>query len=175
MKRLAVLSSVILLAIASPVSASSVEANARPADDPASGYVLPPLPPRSGTGRRVVYANAEQRVWVVGREGNVIRSFLVSGQPGQPRPGTYKVFSQSPRSHSFDDPNTTFRFMTRFAKGRNGENIGFHEIPRKNGRALQTVEQLGTPLGAGCLRSSTADARFIYDWAKPGTVVVVVP
>jgi lipoprotein-anchoring transpeptidase ErfK/SrfK len=25
------------------------------------------------------------------------------------------------------------------------------------------------------LRSSTADAKFIYDWAKPGTVVVVVP
>jgi lipoprotein-anchoring transpeptidase ErfK/SrfK len=25
------------------------------------------------------------------------------------------------------------------------------------------------------LRSSTADAKFIYDWAKPGTSVVVVP
>lgn len=174
MKRRIVLGVVAVLGVVFPV-ASAVDAQARPADDRRVLFYDPPVPENSGEGRRVVYSNRDQRVWVIGREENVLRSFLVSGQPGQPKPGTYKVFSQSPRSYSFNDPNTTFRFMTRFAKGKNGENIGFHEIPRKNGKALQTVEQLGTPLGAGCLRSSTADARFIYDWAKPGTVVVVLP
>jgi len=173
-KRVLLVAIVALIGLATPVT-SAVAAQARPADDRRVLFYDPPVPANSGEGRRVVYSNRDQRVWVIGRDGDVLRSFLVSGQPGQPKPGAYKVFSQSPRSYSFNDPNTTFRFMTRFAKGKNGENIGFHEIPRKNGKALQTVEQLGTPLGAGCLRSATADAKFIYDWAKPGTVVVVLP
>jgi lipoprotein-anchoring transpeptidase ErfK/SrfK len=65
--------------------------------------------------------------------------------------------------------------MTRFAIGRNGGNIGFHEIPTRYGKPMQTVDELGTFNGSGCLRSSTQDARFIYQWAGMGTTVVVVP
>jgi lipoprotein-anchoring transpeptidase ErfK/SrfK len=173
-KRVLLVASIVLVGVVT-LGTAAPSAQARPADDRSVLSFDPPVPANSGEGRRIVYSNRGQRVWVISRDGEVLRSFLVSGQPGQPKPGTYKVFSQSPRSYSFNDPNTTFRFMTRFAKGKNGENIGFHEIPRKNGKALQTVEQLGTPLGAGCLRSATADAKFIYDWAKPGTVVVVLP
>lgn len=133
-----------------------------------------PLPENSGRGRRAVYSLSEQHVWVVDVSGAVIRSFPVSGQLTQPRPGRYKVFSQSLNSFSPELRGVTFRFMTRFALGRQGGNIGFHEIPKQFGRPMQTVGQLGTPNGSGCLRSSTADAVFMFRWAKPGTPIVVV-
>jgi lipoprotein-anchoring transpeptidase ErfK/SrfK len=146
--------------------------------DPVDAAVVPefqPAPEKSGVGRRVVYSTSKQFVWVINARDEVIRTFPVSGMKEQPLKGSYRVFSQSTKSFSPFEPGVTFRFMTRFAIGRNGYNIGFHEIPTKFGEPMQTVEQLGTPLGSGCLRSATADAKFIYRWAKPGTSVVVVP
>ena len=134
-----------------------------------------PVPVRSGTGRRIVYANRQQRVWVINENNEVVRTFLVSGMLGQPGKGTFRVFSKSPTSYSPEFAGVTFRFMTRFAIGRNGGNIGFHEIPVRNNKPMQTVEELGAFKGSGCLRSSTQDAIFIYRWAKIGTKVVVVP
>jgi hypothetical protein len=133
------------------------------------------IPMNSGSGRRIVYSNRQLRVWVVNASGEVIRTFLVSGMRGQPLKGSYFVKNQSVSSFSQELEGVNFRFMTRFAVGRNGGNIGFHEIPTKNGVPLQTEAELGTFLGSGCLRSSTQDAKFVYDWAKPGTKVVVVP
>jgi lipoprotein-anchoring transpeptidase ErfK/SrfK len=94
---------------------------------------------------------------------------------GQPGKGTFAVFSKSPSSYSPEFAGVTFRFMTRFAIGRNGGNIGFHEIPVHNNKPMQTVDELGAFKGSGCLRSSTQDALFIYRWATLGTKVVVVP
>ena len=134
-----------------------------------------PVPIKSGTGRRIVYANRQQRVWVINADNEVIRTFLVSGMLGQPGNGTFSVFSKSPTSYSPEFAGVTFRFMTRFAIGRNGGNIGFHEIPIRNSKPMQTVDELGAFKGSGCLRSSTQDALFIYQWATLGTKVVVVP
>ena len=134
-----------------------------------------PVPIKSGTGRRIVYANRQQRVWVINADNKVIRTFPVSGMLGQPGQGTFSVFSKSPTSYSPEFAGVTFRFMTRFAIGRNGGNIGFHEIPTRNNKPMQTVDELGTFKGSGCLRSSTQDALFIYQWATLGTKVVVVP
>ena len=134
-----------------------------------------PVPIRSGSGRRIVYANRQQRVWVINADNEVIRTFPVSGMLGQPGKGTFSVFSKSPTSYSPEFAGVTFRFMTRFAIGRNGGNIGFHEIPTRNNKPMQTVDELGTFKGSGCLRSSTQDALFIYQWATLGTKVVVVP
>jgi len=134
-----------------------------------------PVPIKSGAGRRIVYANRQQRVWVINENNEVIRTFLVSGMLGQPGKGTFRVFSKSPTSFSPEFAGVTFRFMTRFAIGRNGGNIGFHEIPVRNKKPMQTVEELGAFKGSGCLRSSTQDALFIYQWATLGTKVVVVP
>ena len=136
---------------------------------------VPPVPAKSGAGRRIVYANRQQRVWVINAENEVIRSFLVSGMLGQPGKGTFAVFSKSPSSYSPEFAGVTFRYMTRFAIGRNGGNVGFHEIPTRNGKVMQAVDELGTFKGSGCLRSSTEDARFIYQWSTLGTKVVVVP
>ena len=134
-----------------------------------------PVPAKSGTGRRIVYANRQQRVWVINADNEVIRTFPVSGMLGQPGNGTFSVFSKSPTSYSPEFAGVTFRFMTRFALGRNGGNIGFHEIPIRNSKPMQTVDELGAFKGSGCLRSSTKDALFIYQWATLGTKVVVVP
>ncbi len=134
-----------------------------------------PVPAKSGSGRRIVYANRQQRVWVINADNEMIRTFLVSGMLGQPGKGTFEVFSKSPASYSPEFAGVTFRYMTRFAIGRNGGNVGFHEIPTKNGKPMQSVEALGTFNGSGCLRSTTQDARFIYQWATLGTKVVVVP
>ena len=134
-----------------------------------------PVPAKSGTGRRIVYANRQQRVWVINADNEVIRTFPVSGMLGQPGKGTFSVFSKSPTSYSPEFAGVTFRFMTRFAIGRNGGNIGFHEIPIRNNKPMQTVDELGAFKGSGCLRSSTQDALFIYQWATLGTKVVVVP
>jgi len=134
-----------------------------------------PVPIKSGIGRRIVYANRQQRVWVIGADNEVIRTFAVSGMLGQPGKGTFSVFSKSPTSYSPEFAGVTFRYMTRFAIGRNGGNIGFHEIPIRNNKPMQTVDELGAFKGSGCLRSSTQDALFIYHWATLGTKVVVVP
>lgn len=134
-----------------------------------------PVPIKSGTGRRIVYANRQQRVWVINADNEVIRTFPVSGMLGQPGNGTFSVFSKSPTSYSPEFAGVTFRFMTRFAIGRNGGNIGFHEIPIRYSKPMQTVDELGEFKGSGCLRSSTKDALFIYQWATLGTKVVVVP
>ena len=133
------------------------------------------VPKNSGSGRRVVHSTRQLRVWVINAQEEVVRTFLVSGQRGQPKKGMYSVTSQSVTSFSPELEGVTFRFMTRFTIGRNGGNIGFHEIPKRNGVPMQTVDELGTVRGSGCLRASSEDAKFIFAWAKPGTTVVVVP
>ena len=133
----------------------------------------PGLPRNSGVGRRVVYSNSLQWVWAIDKDENIVRSMPVSGRRGVPAAGTYKVTSQSTWSYSLDIANVDFRWMTRFAKGPAGGNIGFHEIPRKNGKPMQTEAQLGSFAGAGCIRMSTMDVKFLYRWAKLGTPVVV--
>ena len=116
-----------------------------------------------------------QRAWVVNADNVIVRTFLVSGRRAVPKPGLYRVFSQSLSSFSPEISGVTLRYMTRFAIGPAGGNIGFHELPLRYGRPMQTMNQLGTYQGSGCLRSATADAKFIFQWAHIGTSVVVVP
>ena len=176
MKRMIVAAALALLIMgsASVASASAGSSDATTTTETVLVEVAP-VPIKSGTGRRIVYANRQQRVWVINTDNEVIRTFPVSGMLGQPGNGTFSVFSKSPTSYSPEFAGVTFRFMTRFAIGRNGGNIGFHEIPIRNSKPMQTVDELGAFKGSGCLRSSTKDALFIYQWATLGTKVVVVP
>lgn len=132
----------------------------------------PPVPAGSGSGRRIVYANGAQRVWLVDEAEQVVRTYRVSGRGGMPRPGVYRIFSTSRYSSS---GAVRMEHMMRFARGRRLA-IGFHSIPvRRNGTPIQTLGQLGTPLSHGCVRQSPADAAFLWTWAGVGTVVVVLP
>lgn len=148
---------------------ASASAALAPAD------IAPQVPHKSGAGRRIVYSSKLQRAWLVNADDVIVRTFLVSGRRAVPKPGTYRVFSQSVSSFSQILPGVTFRYMTRFAIGPDGGNIGFHELPLRFGRPMQSEDQLGTFQGSGCLRSSTADAKFVFQWAHIGTTVVVVP
>lgn len=142
--------------------------------DPPDQDAFPPLPAGSGEGRRIVYANAQQRVWVVGEDGRVLDSYLVSGRRGVPRPGTYRVFSKSEVAWAGHD-GITMRYMVRFARGRSLA-IGFHSIPvTASGRPLQTEEDLGSFRSAGCVRQTLDKAIQLYLFADIGTTVVVTP
>jgi len=176
MKRM-IVATVLALSIMGSASVASASAGSSDATTTTETVLVEvaPVPAKSGTGRRIVYANRQQRVWVINADNEVIRTFLVSGMLGQPGNGTFSVFSKSPTSYSPEFAGVTFRFMTRFAIGRNGGNIGFHEIPVRNNKPMQTVDELGAFKGSGCLRSSTQDALFVYRWATLGTKVVVVP
>ena len=132
-----------------------------------------PLPAGSGSGRRVVYSNSRQRVWLVEADGYVADSYPVSGRYNTPRRGTYSVFSKSRTAYAGHD-GITMRNMVRFARGSRLA-IGFHAIPRyASGRPLQSESGLGSYRSAGCVRQADRNAARLYDWAPVGTKVVVI-
>jgi peptidoglycan hydrolase-like protein with peptidoglycan-binding domain len=137
-------------------------------------HLPPPLPANSGTGRRIVYSRAQQRIWAVDEDGRVVKTHLISGRLYEPYAGTYSVYSRSMYTYSVADPNVKWRYMVRFAYGPGGGRIGFHEIPTRFGVPLQSESQLGQPLSGGCVRQSTADAIWVWNWAGIGTKVVVL-
>jgi lipoprotein-anchoring transpeptidase ErfK/SrfK len=151
---------------------------------PAPTTTLPPtttaagqnvdVPANSGDGMRVIYAKRAQRVWLINADNTVLSTYRVSGRLDQPNPGTYHVWSRSTYTCASHNSRTCMRWMVRFAHGPEGDNIGFHEIPRENGVPLETDAQLGTPLSHGCVRQSTADAQTMWAFAGVGTTVVVV-
>src|ERR1700684_1327716 len=83
-------------------------------------------PPTSGSGRRIVYSNKEQRIWLVEANGEVSHSFLVSGRHGLPAAGTSQVYSKVPTSPSGD---LTLPWTLRFAHAPDGNPIDMHGIP----------------------------------------------
>ena len=133
------------------------------------------LPADSGTGRRAVFDQAEQRVWIVAADGHVRRTYLVSGSlTDNLRPGTYHVYSRSRWAVGIDDTGV-MQWFVRFAYGTDqGASIGFHSIPTHLGRPLQKVSQLGTPQSDGCIRQRTGDAIAMWHFGHIGTKVVVV-
>lgn len=132
----------------------------------------PPLPRRSGEGRRVVFDMGDQRVWLVRDGDRVVRSYPVSGSLyDNLDPGTYEVYSRSEQAWAFDGSGS-MRWMVRFTQGDNAA-IGFHDIPVDNGERAQTRDQLGTPQSHGCIRQWPDDAKALWRFAPLGTTVVV--
>ncbi|MGN6250627.1 MAG: L,D-transpeptidase [Marmoricola sp.] len=167
-------------------AASRAPGGAAPADAPAAGPVrraaaahvgddaaAPAAPPAgSGAGRRVVFAIGRQRVWLVGADGDVAATYVVSGSlTHNLRPGAYRVYSRSRWAVGIDDSGV-MQYFVRFARGRHAA-IGFHSIPTKQGRPLQTRAQLGTPRSHGCIRQALPDAVRLWRFAPAGTRVVV--
>ena len=131
------------------------------------------LPAASGRGRRVVFDMSAQRVWLVGRDGGVRRSYLVSGSlTDNLRPGHYTVYSRSRWANGIDDSGV-MQYFVRFAHGTRAA-IGFHDIPELRGVPLQSKSQLGTPQSHGCIRQARPDAIALWDFAPTGTAVDVV-
>ncbi len=166
--------------VGDPVSAdyqAQVTGPAIPAKRAAAPLVVEPpvtiAPAESGTGRRIVFSQAAQRVWLITARNDVARTYLVSGSlSNNLRKGSYQVFSRSENATGIDDSGT-MRWFVRFARGRTAA-IGFHDIPVNNGKAVQTSAQLGTPLSHGCIRQSADDAQELWKFAPIGTPVAVI-
>jgi hypothetical protein len=148
------------------------------AADPGEGSRLPaslhPIPAGTGAGKRIVFDLSEQRVWLVGADDRIVRTYLGSGSRyDNLRAGHFEVFSRSRYAVSYDFAET-MQYMVRFDHGDSSP-LGFHTIPLDgDGHPIQTVEQLGTPLSAGCIRQAVPDAKALWRFSPIGTDVWIV-
>lgn len=142
------------------------------------------LPPVSRPQKRrvnIAFARivlSEQRAYFYTTSRRLIATLPVStGADDQTPTGTFKVFSKSAQAYYSPSPNERMKFMTRFTKGREGDNIGFHGIPykvTKNGD-IPFYTPLGiAPVSHGCIRMRVADAKWVFENMKLGSVVAVV-
>lgn len=139
------------------------------------GAEAPPVPPESGSGKRVVYERRTQRVWAIDDDEQIVRSWLVSGSKyGNEEPGFHEVYSRSEESTAWNG-QARLPLMIRYLKTDIGA-IGFHGIPThvSDGSAYQTEAELGTRLSGGCQRQANPDAAFLWQFAPVGTTVVVI-
>ena len=132
----------------------------------------PEVPEKSGTGKRVVFDLSDQRVWLVDGKDQVRSTYLASGSlTDNLHPGTFEVYSRSRHAVGIGDSGV-MEYFVRFTRGQNAA-IGFHSIPTKDGRPVQTRADLGTPQSHGCIRQALPDARRLWAFAPTGTTVVV--
>ena len=141
-----------------------------------TGSDAPPMPADSGqgTGKRIVYDRAGQRIWAVDDQENVVRSYLVTGsQYNNEVPGVHEVYSKSEVSTAWNG-QAKLPLMVRWLDTERGA-IGFHGIPThiSDGSAYQTDAELGQRLSGGCQRQSNLDAAFMWNFADIGTPVIV--
>ncbi len=141
-----------------------------------TGSDAPPMPANSGqgTGKRVVYDRAGQRIWAIDDQERVVRSYLVTGsQYNNELPGVHKVYSKSEVTTAWNG-QARLPLMVRWLDTERGA-IGFHGIPThiSDGSAYQTDAELGQKLSGGCQRQSNLDAQFMWAFADIGTTVIV--
>ena len=142
-----------------------------------TGDNAPPLPPDAGqgTGKRIVYQRAGQRVWAIDDNEHVVRSYLVSGSRfNNEEPGKHKVYSKSETTTAWNG-QADLPLMVRWLDTDRGA-IGFHQIPthKSDGTLYQTDAELGTRLSGGCQRQTALDANFMWYFADIGTPVYVL-
>ena len=142
-----------------------------------AGSNAPELPPDAGqgTGKRIVYQRAGQRVWAIDDEERIVRSYLVSGSRYRNEvPGVHTVYSRSENALGWD-LSANLPYMIRYTETERGH-IGFHAIPSwiETGEKLQTEDELGQKLSGGCTRQAPLDAQFLWEFADVGTKVWVL-
>lgn len=144
-------------------------------DDPPP---VPPPYPDVGDGKRIIYSNSEQHVWLVDENNKLVDDYPVSGRKGIPYAGTYSVFSKSVNAYA-PYGGITMQHMVRFVRPGTWGNqwsYGFHSIPRyPNGQPMQTVDELGYYRSGGCVRQEDGKAAALFEWADIGTVVHALP
>ncbi len=151
------------------VVAPTTTTTTRPAVNPETG----PPPANTGLGRRIIYCNSCQTVWIVESDEFVTAKYKVSGRTGMPKPGEYHVFRKLDMGRSKAHPELRLPWFVGFTWGSTTD-IGFHGIPlRPDGSQIQDDSQLGVPLSSGCIRENQVIAKFLYDWAPIDTLVVV--
>lgn len=121
---------------------------------------------------------SEQRVYAYNKRRRLIASFSASTGADDTTPvGRFKVFSKSAQAYYSPNPGERMKFMTRFTKGREGDNIGFHGIPYrvtpKGDVPLYTPLGI-TPVSHGCVRLKVSDAKWLFQNMPIGAEVLVI-
>ena len=136
------------------------------------GPALPKLPMDSGSGRRIVFDESEQRVWLVAADGDVTRSYLVTGSNrGNVQPGFYAVKSRTRYARTYRGGGT-LEYFVKFTQGRTAA-IGFHAVTVTRRGLVYARSELGTPHTPGCVEAWRNDAKALWTFAPIGTKVVV--
>lgn len=131
--------------------------------DPAPRPVA--VPEGSGTGKRIVYALGDKRVWLVGADGTAVRTFTVAPSTVSPPMGTYTVTSRSLSVTGSD--GVAIEHVVRFA-GVDGVVIGFSAAVDGSTPPPDPAKKTGG------IREKRADGAALWDFAPQGTKVVVV-
>ncbi|MDQ0959715.1 hypothetical protein QFZ66_003593 [Streptomyces sp. B4I13] len=139
-------------------------APAKPATAPGS-VASTALPESSGAGERVVYALIADRVWLVGADGRVNRTFKVAPGSVDPLPGSYSVGSRSGAITGTD--GTPIEHVVRFAEV-DGVAIGFSAA--LDGSLAKPDPRVRT----GGIRETVADGDAMWAFATIGRRVDVV-
>ncbi|GGW90723.1 hypothetical protein [Streptomyces lomondensis] len=142
---------------AAPAVAPSKAPQAR--KDPAA------LPAGSGKGARVVYSLRGDRVWLVGADETVTRTFEVDPSTVDPAPGSYTVTSRSKAVTGSD--GLPVEHVVRFTSV-DGVVIGFSAAV--DGSTAAPEPKVRT----GGIRESRADGEAMWTFATIGRKVVVV-
>jgi hypothetical protein len=141
-------------------SADASKAPPRTRKDPAA------LPVGSGEGARVVYSLRGDRVWLVGGDEVITRTFEVSPSAVDPAPGNYAVTSRSNAITGSD--GVPVEHVVRFTTV-GGVVIGFSAAVDGSTAAP------ATKVRTGGIRESRADGEAMWTFATIGRKVVVVP
>lgn len=143
--------------------ASASPAAAAPA--PGSAAARHPLPDRSGVGRRVVYSVARKRVWLVGDDDQVLRSYAVVPGEIAPGKGTHRVFARRAKGTGGDGAEVDY--VVLFAS-TDGTNVGF------SATANGSLSSPGHRKKTAAIRESRDDALALWQTATIGATVEVV-
>lgn len=125
----------------------------------------PALPGGSGTGERVVYSLGDDRVWLVGADGKVQRTFTVMPGTVDPAPGAYTVTSRTAAGTGSD--GTAVEHIVRFAVS-DGVVVGFSAAVNGSTPRPDSSKKLGG------IRETRADGTAMWEFATIKQKVVVV-
>ena len=120
----------------------------------------------------------EQRVYVFSPTRRLIATLPVStGLDDSTPTGSFRVFSKSEQAFYAPNPGERMKWMVRFTRGRQGDNIGFHGIPYRVTSAgnIPIPTPVGIkPVSHGCIRTRDIEAQWLFENMPIGTPVRVV-
>ncbi|EGX60454.1 secreted protein [Streptomyces zinciresistens K42] len=167
------IAAVTVLAVQAGKGPHPTAASSRPSASPSAGASPAPtksarpaaVPESSGTGRRIVYALGQKRVWLVDAGEAARRTFAVWPGTVSPDPGTYTVSSRNMATTGSD--GVQIENIVYFT-AKDGINIAFSNAV--DGASPPPAEGKRT----GGVRMRAADGAALWTFAETGTRVTVV-
>ncbi|MYS21169.1 hypothetical protein GTW78_13315 [Streptomyces sp. SID4948] len=124
------------------------------------------VPAGSGTGERVVYSIGRGRVWLVGADERVRRTFPVAGGAVVPDLGAHRVFARRARGAGGDGAQV--EHIVLFGRAE-GQNVGFSA-------ALDgSLTRLAPAKRTAAIREARPDGAALWREATLGATIQVIP